>query len=306
MRNGSLVTIGSFDGVHRGHAALLERTLLEARKRKLRPLALTFHRPPKMVLQHPPKRQLLSTPLEKEWEIRRVGIKTISFLTFNRSMSQTRPFAFFRDFLLNRLKAKGIVVGADFRFGNNRAAGARELVSWGQQFGIPVWVIPAVTWDGTIVSSSRIREAFESNRFTKGLNFLGHPYSIFGRRASGEGLGRRIGFPTINLAVDEQKCLPKGVFLIEGWTMEKKRVPRRLGKPFYGVCNIGHRPTVSSGKRITMELHAFNFSERMNSRYYLVRLVRRLRGEKRFASIQRLITAIRRDVQRGQELLKLL
>jgi riboflavin kinase / FMN adenylyltransferase len=297
MRGGRLITIGSFDGVHRGHQALLERTVLEARKRKVRTLALTFPIPPRMVLDAHARRLLLSSEFEKRYLLSRHGMEEVEVLVFNRDLAGMRPFGFFKEILFNRLKACGIVIGADFRFGADRSAGALELVRWGEDFGIPVWVIPPVRYARQVVSSTVIRALFEEGRFRKASAFLGHPYLIAGPVIRGHGLGSRIGVPTANIGVHEDKVLPRGVFSVRGWIEGSEH---RAGGVMRGVCNIGIRPTFG-GKRPTVEVHFPGKKLDLRGRMLCIELDRRLRGEKRFRSIEALKAQINRDIRGAME-----
>lgn len=298
FRSGFIVTIGSFDGVHLGHQALLDRTIAEAQKRHVRSLALTFEIPPKMVLQPRAISSVLTTPQEKEHLLKIQGIDQVSFLNFNGDLSKVNGFYFFKYLLLQKFCARGIVVGLDFRFGVNRSAGALELVRWGQDYDIPVWVIPPVRHKREIISSSQIRTLIQNNNFPKALSLLGHPYPIFGEIVHGRGYGRKLGFPTANLKVPKIKLLPRGVFVLSGEALDSRG--RRLiinGRPhFNAVGNIGVRPTMLKRSQVTVEAH--NLGGPFSSKTVALRLqlLKRLRAEKRFPSIKSLKRAIKQDV----------
>jgi riboflavin kinase/FMN adenylyltransferase len=296
MAKGRIITIGSFDGVHRGHAALLDFTVQAARKRHLKSMALTFKVPPKIVLKQEPSKQLLSDVEEKRYLISRHRLDEIEMLNFNDKILSLKPFHFFRDILLRSYNARGVVVGADFRFGEGRSAGAVELVQWGGEFEIPVWVIPAVRWNGKIISSSSIREALAANRLDAANNLLGHPYIVGGRVVKGHARGRGLGFPTANIRAADGKLLPAGVFAVTGWYAGK------TGKKhaFKGVCNIGVRPTLYTGSPVTVEAHLFGTHPDLVGKQMMVELRRRLRGEKKFASADKLAAAIRKDVEQAR------
>ena len=293
MRGGRLITIGSFDGVHRGHQALLERTVNEAAKRKVRSLALTFPVPPRMVLDTKARRLLLSTELEKRDLLTGFGIDEVELLPFSKEMAAMRPFGFFKEVLLKRFRAVGIVVGTDFRFGAERAAGALELVRWGEEFEIPVWVISPVRWARTVVSSTLIRNLLENGFFQRATAFLNHPYLIAGRVVRGHGMGTKIGVPTANLDVHADKVLPRGVFAVNAWVEGHKNRP---GGRLFGVCNIGVRPTFR-GKHPTVEVHFPGKKLNLRGRTLFVELERRLRSEKRFKSVEDLKRQISRDIR---------
>ncbi len=297
MRGGRLVTIGSFDGVHVGHQALLSRTVTEAKKRQLKPMALTFHVPPRMILDPSSPFRVLSSKAEKEALLRIQGIEEVLSLNFNHKFAAMKPFAFFRNFLLEDLKARGVVVGMDFRFGLGRAAGALELVRWGEEFEIPVWVIPAVKCRRQVVSSSLIRHLIESNHFKQALCFLGHPYLIQGKVAPDRQMGRKLGFPTANLVLPKGKILPRGVFAVRGMVLGARN------PAFEGVCNIGTRPTFLRSPKVVVEVHIFGDMPRLSGKTLQVELLHRLRSEKKFESKEQLARAIASDVYRAKAFL---
>lgn len=294
MKRGRIITIGSFDGVHLGHAALLDCAVQEARKRQLKSLALTFSMPPKMVLEKTALSVLLTTSFEREWLIRKHGIDEVIFLDFNKQIAHVAPFQFFRDVLIERYQAKGIVVGADFRFGFNRSAGAVELVRWGLEYEIPVWVIPPVKKRGVIVSSSHVRMLLQNNQMRLLQGFLGHPVVVGGIVVKGRGLGKKIGFPTANIKQEPHKGLPRGVFAVRGWINKKA---------FTGVCNIGVRPTVSKNGSISVEVHSFGPVIPRPGQRVLIELLHALRPEKKFTSREELTRAIAKDVKRAKTML---
>ncbi|MCB4756501.1 MAG: riboflavin biosynthesis protein RibF [Elusimicrobia bacterium] len=311
MKKGRLITIGSFDGLHRGHAALVDRAVLEARKRGLRPAALTFSIPPRMVLETPGNYYLLSTLLEKECLLQSRGIDDVIFLPFDKQLSQVRPFEFFRRVLIDVYQAKGLVVGLDFRFGQRRGAGARELVQWGCEYDLPVWVISPVRYSGKIVSSTLIRQfIMMENHFKAATNFLGHPYLVAGRVVKGRGVGKEMGIPTANIDVEKGKVLPRGVFIIQAWvegnTARQKLVDdyRQKGRSHKGICNIGVRPTFLKRSPLTMEIHLFDRDLSLMGKRVAIELLHKIRDERRFPSKEALIQVISRDELKARRFFK--
>jgi len=290
----TLITIGSFDGVHLGHKALIARTLLEAKKRHWKALALTFLVPPKMILDKKFPYHLLTTPEEKKFLIRKSGIRRVVSLNFDKKLSEMRPFNFFRDLLINQHGARGLVVGHDFRFGVNRSAGAEQLVQWGQEFEIPVWVIPPVKKGRNIISSTKIRKALNQNRFHEALSFMGNGYVVMGKVVKGQGRGKDLGFPTANLKISKEKILPRGVFAVRGSPV----APRM--KWSYGVCNIGVRPTFYKTSRLSVEVHFFGRKRSFLGKYLVLELRRKIRPEKKFSSAQQLIAALQSDTRKAR------
>ncbi|MFN0117733.1 MAG: bifunctional riboflavin kinase/FAD synthetase [Elusimicrobiota bacterium] len=295
MKRGRFITIGSFDGIHLGHQALIERTVLEAKKRGYKTLALSFRTPPRMVLNPTSKLALLSTEKEKEQLFKKFGIDDVHFLDFDHDISQMKGFYFFKKVLLERFQAKGIVVGLDFRFGMNRSSGAHELVRWGGEFEIPIWVIPPVKWSKSIVSSTLVRNLFEENKFIKASHFLGHPYLISGQVKKGEKIGSKIGFPTANIEVSKGKILPLGVYVVKG----KVERSSRSQISSWGICNIGYKPTVSKSKFPHVEVHFLKKLPPLYNREISIELLHRLRGEKKFNNLSALQKAIQSDQKRA-------
>jgi len=298
MKKGFIITIGSFDGVHRGHASLLSRARLEARKRNLKSMALTFRIPPKMVLDPHISHEMLSTPWEKEVLIKAFKIDRVLFLDFDRKIAGQKSFYFFRHQLVGEFNARGIVVGSNFRFGINRSAGALELVHWGEEFGIPVWVIAPVKEKEFFISSSKIRDLIKEGRFETAHRFLGHPYLISGPKVKGRGGGKKLGFPTINLEV-KKKALPRGVFVVSGWSGSRP-LTFPFKKRFYGVCNIGTRPTFLKHSPVIVEVHVLKDLKNARGKFVFVELLKKLRNEKKFSSKETLISAIARDVGKAR------
>lgn len=302
MKRGRLITIGSFDGVHLGHRSLIDCAVTEARRREVKSLALTFSLPPRMVLSRENRPFLLSDPMEKEFLLRRVGLDEVAVLSFEKELAEMKAFRFFRSVLMERLKARGIVVGADFRFGADRGAGALELVRWGQDFHVPVWVMPQVKHASAAISSTSIRAALEEGRYAPVQKLMGHPYLIRGRVVPGRQLGRKLGAPTANLETAPFKVLPRGVYAVRAWWGGEGRIPapRRVR---YGVANIGVRPTVEKKGRVTVETHLFGPAIDLTGRWLFVELLRKIRDEKRFASLTALQAAIGADIRAAKRVI---
>ena len=299
MPKGNLITLGSFDGVHLGHAALLERTVKEAKKRKLTPIAVTFLHPPRHVMDRRSSQALITSPVEKDVLLRRFGIKKVVTLEFNKKLAQVRSFSFFRDILVKQFHAKGIVIGMDFRFGANRSAGAAELVRWGQEYEIPVWVIPSVKKMGAVISSTRIRQLLRENRYPDAARLLGHPSLIRGCVVKGRGVGTKLGIPTANLVYDAKKILPNGVFAISGRVMTAQGRHIKGGR-LKGVCNIGVRPTFLKKSRLVVEAHFFGKRRNLLGKILELEIQKKIRDEKRFPSKEALIKGIHRDMQKAR------
>lgn len=292
MKKGAIVTIGSFDGVHRGHMALLKKTCEEANKRKKTALGLTFKIPPKVVLKKEKGPFLLSTPDEKKWLVKSLGIDHLDFYDFNRQSSRTHPHHFFKNILIDKYNVSGVVVGHDFRFGVNRSAGAVDLVRWGVEHNIRIWIIGPVKAGSLIISSSQIRAFLLKSNINKAQQLLGHPYLIIGPVVRGLGLGQTLGFPTVNIQPQPNKIYPRGVYAVRGWVGNGQR-------KFKGVCNIGFRPTVSNTGKLSIETHVLGKTPVFGKQKVSIELLKKMRDEKRFKSQKALIHAISGDVEKA-------
>jgi len=253
-----------------------------------------------MVLDESARKLLLSDETEKQWLLRAQGMDEVKILQFDHHLAETRPFGFFRDWLLKKFDARGVVVGADFRFGAGRSAGAVELVRWGIDFGIPVWVISPVKFRRQVVSSTLIRGLFEQGKFKAACDFLGHPYLIAGRVVKGRGVGRGIGFPTANLQTRPEKVLPTGVFAVRARVGASPASARRA---IDGVANIGVRPTFIETSHPLVEVHLFGKPGELVGKFMSVQLVKRIRAEKKFPGVEALKAQIARDVRTARKIL---
>ncbi len=303
---GRVIAIGSFDGVHLGHQSLIARTIQEAQKRGYKSTILTFRIPPKMVLDPQESHELLSDSYEKEALLRSYGIDEVIFLDFSEEVARLMPFGFFKYVLIKKLNAKGIVVGSNFRFGFHRSAGAAELVQWGEKFKIPVWVLPSVKSHGVVISSSHIRQLVQDGRFEQFHALLGHPFLIGSQVVKGRGIGKKMGVATLNLA-PKHKALPRGVFIIRGWSVgilkggQPNSFKRNNQRLFFGVCNVGIRPTFLKKSPVTVEVHILEGLDLAKGKFLFIELLKKIRNEKRFPSKTALIKVIEQDIRKADK-----
>lgn len=290
-KSSRLITLGSFDGFHLGHKALVSRTVQEAMKRNLTATALTFRLPPRMILNPSPENAILSTEREKEFLLKSAGLDEVVFLNFTPKLQRLRPYSFFRDILLKKFQAKGLIVGLDFKFGVGRSGGVMELLRWGMEERIPIWIIPPVRKNNIVISSTGIRQCLREGDFKTADALLGHPYLIRGKVAKGRGLGRKLGFPTTNLEILPPKVLPKGVFVVQGLKFNGKKA-----EILKGICNIGVRPTFYKKSPTTMEIHWLSGVPPRNDQFVLVELLHLIRAERKFRNSAALVRAIENDL----------
>jgi riboflavin kinase/FMN adenylyltransferase len=293
-----LVVIGNFDGVHRGHQAVIESALRISDEQGLRPLVLTFHPHPAEVLGRG-NRPVLTTIDRKAELLLQLGERLeVVIEPFTLALSQLAPAEFVREVLLERLDAKVVIVGENFRFGHQRAGDLPLLRALGEKLGFDAHAEPLVGDDQGRFSSTRARKALEAGDLASVELCLGRPHSLSGVVVRGAARGRVLGFPTANLAPVLEAIPPYGVYAcrVSRVVGEGEAVP--LGP---GVLNLGVRPTVQGG--FSVEAHLLDFSGDLYDARLRVELIARVRDEQRFASIDELKAQIARDVLRARELL---
>lgn len=290
----SVVTIGTFDGVHLGHRSILREVTDRARIHGWRSMLITFDPHPREVVGMNGSPLYLLTTIDERLElIAQAGIETCLVVPFTRSLSLRSAEEFFEDVIIRTAGARHVVVGYNHKFGNGRGADATDLARLAAPKGIGTTTVPACTIDGATVSSTAIRTALLDGAVETASKFLGRPYRLVGLVQRGEGLGRRLGYPTANLHLDQQrKLLPKrGVYSITA---------RLHDESFRGVMNIGVRPTVSEKHVLTVEAHLLDFDRDIYGETLTVDVHHRVRDEQTFASVEALIAQIAADVEKAR------
>jgi riboflavin kinase/FMN adenylyltransferase len=291
---GSVVTIGTFDGIHPGHQALIQR-LREHGKRLQRPaMMLTFEPMPREYLAaaDPPAR--LTSWRERWRALQRTGLDYVLQLPFDERLRSLSGEDFAK-LLAHTLKTPAVVVGHDFRFGRNGEATGPMLYQAGSRLGFEVDVVPPVLIDGIRVSSSMIRRALERGDLQAAARLLGRPYSMIGRVVRGDQLGRTLGFPTANLRLGRKRSPLQGIFAV--------RVRGADGaESLPGVASLGTRPTVG-GKTVVLEAHIFDFAGDLYGREIEVEFVAKLREEECFANLDELVKQMHVDAAQAREIL---
>ena len=285
---GAALTVGTFDGVHRGHHDVLARLAARARRSGLRSVLVTFEPHPSEVLK-PERAPLMLTPGdEKLAALAESGIDYAVILPFTRALAALTAEHFVEDVLLPRFGMRELVVGYDHGFGRDRAGGVDVLRELGARRGFPVEVVPPyVLPNGETVSSTMIRAAVTEGDLERAAEALGRPYSVIGRVAQGEGRGRLLGYPTINVALPSPRKLlpPAGVYAV--------RVETPAGA-FGGMMNLGPRPTFGDGA-LSLEAHLFDADVKLYHRSVRITFVRWLRETRRFDGPEALVQQLGRD-----------
>ncbi|MBT3541890.1 bifunctional riboflavin kinase/FAD synthetase [Flavobacteriaceae bacterium] len=283
----SILTIGTFDGIHIGHQKILKSLVAQAKKENLLANVLTFFPHPRMVLQKESQIKLIDTLKEREDFLRKLGVDNLIIHPFSVAFSKLTALEFIQNILVKQLKIDSLYIGYDHRFGRNREATVEDLKSYGQQYDFKVNIISAQQIATIAVSSTKIREAIALGDFVKVHHFLGRPFQLRGTVTKGEGIGRKLAFPTANLNVNiPYKIIPpQGVYLVS--ILLEKGV-------FYGMMNIGTRPTLS-GKNESIEIHIFDFNEDLYGKMITVCLYEKIRDERKFDSLEALKTQLIKD-----------
>ncbi len=282
------ITIGSFDGIHLGHKALLQRAKELANELKATPVVVTFDPHPRKVLFPESHFKLLTTIEEKLELIEKEGINHICLVPFTRVLAELSADLFVEKYLVDGLKVQAVVVGFNFRFGKGREGNIDVLKRLGRVFEFRAESLGPIKVNGLTVSSSTIRGLIEKGEVEKAGELLGHPYFFSGEVIKGKGRGVKLGFPTANLKVPEEKLLPPpGVYGVKAMVK---------GQKFFGAMNIGRNPTFDE-KELSVEVHLFDFSGNLYGEVLRVEVLKFVREEKKFASPEELRLQIKKDCE---------
>ena len=291
----SILTIGTFDGVHLGHQKIITSLVTKAKQKSLQANILTFFPHPRMVLQKESNLKLIDTLEEKQNLLSELGIDNLIIQPFSKEFSKLTAIEFTRDVLVSELGMSALMIGYDHRFGKNREASVEDLITYGQSYNFEVTVIPAQDISSITVSSTKIRDAIKISNFKKVNQFLGRPYELNGKVIKGNGVGRTIKYPTANIEIKEIYKLipPKGVYLVKIY----------LGKnEFSGMMNIGNRPTIN-GLNQTIEVYIFDFDKDIYGKNLKVCFLKKIRKEKKFDSLPSLKSQLKKDEENCKRIL---
>jgi riboflavin kinase/FMN adenylyltransferase len=284
----SVITIGTFDGVHIGHQQIIHRLVDTARKNDLQALVLTFFPHPRMVIQNDTNIKLINTIDEKAKQLEQLGVDHLVVKEFTKSFSRLTALEYVRDILVNKLKVKHIIVGYDHHFGRNRTANINELKEFGAFYDFEVTEIEPKEVDDVAVSSTKIRSAILEGNILTANKFLGYNFMLTGTVIKGKGLGKTLDFPTANIQIEAAyKLIPKhGVYVVKS---------QIKGVEVFGMMNIGKNPTVSEGNQTKIEVHFFDFSANLYGAVLKIELLDHLRSEIKFPNIEALKLQLEKD-----------
>ena len=300
----SAATIGCFDGVHRGHQMLVQMMVCEARKRGLKPIAVTFDRLPRQLFDPSFHPQLLSTLEEKEACLKALGVEEVIVLPFTHQLAALSAEAFMREILRDQLSVELLVTGYDHRFGHDRSEGFDDYVRYGQLLGIDVVRGDVAMMDDQMaVSSTVIRQMLaEEGRVEMMSDVLTRRYTLSGRVVSGEHIGHELGFPTANLEPDSQEKLVPASGAYAVWAIVDSGNTNPSEQRMPAMMNIGTRPTFE-GKQQTLEVHILKDVGNLYGQKMTVEFVSRLRDEQRFDKREALIAQLKSDRQTTEAIL---
>ena len=285
----SILTIGTFDGVHIGHNKILTKLVEESKKNNLSSLIMTFFPHPRMVLQKSQEIKMIDTIDEKIHLFEKTGVDNLIIQPFDENFSKIRAKEFVEEILVKKLKIKHIIIGYDHRFGKDREASVDDLKKFGLNYMFTVEEIAAQEIHSIAISSTKIRNAILKGEIKKCNEYLGRNFMLTGEVVHGDGLGKKINFPTANIEIAETyKIIPKnGVYLV------KAIINSEI---YFGMMNIGVRPTIG-GKNKSLEIHFFNFKDNIYNKTISVEIISKIRDEEEFSSIDELKIQLKKDEQ---------
>jgi riboflavin kinase/FMN adenylyltransferase len=289
----AVVTIGTFDGVHVGHQKIINRLLEVTRQTGGESVILTFFPHPRMIL-HPEdvNIKLISTMAEKAARLEAAGIDHLIITPFTRDFSNLSPQEYIKDFLVERIGTRRLVIGYDHRFGKDRSGGLQHLQEYSSEYGFEVEEIPEQDIHDVAVSSTRIRQSILSGDIETANDFLGYPFCLTGKVIKGDQIGRQIGYPTANLFIEETyKLIPSdGIYAV--------RIGQQGGKveggTREGMAYIGHRPTVNGMSR-NIEVNIFDFDQDIYGEQIRLDFLKFIRADQKFNSLEELTQQLKKD-----------
>lgn len=293
----TIVTLGTFDGVHIGHKKIIERLLLNAKELNCESLVLTFFPHPRMVLQKDSDVKLLNTIEEKTNLLSKTGLDNLVIHPFDQAFSRLTAEEFVKNVLVDSFNVKKIIIGHDHRFGRNRTADIDDLIAFSEVYGFEVEQISVQEINEVAVSSTKIRNAILNGNIDLANNYLDYNYSFKGKIVKGKQLGRTIAFPTANFEIeDNYKLIPQnGVYVVESLINERT---------IFGMMNIGFNPTVGENAK-TIEVFYFDFNDDLYGQQITVSILHRLRSEQKFDSLDALKQQLKSDQMAALDFIKI-
>ncbi|ROT46305.1 bifunctional riboflavin kinase/FAD synthetase [Pusillimonas sp. NJUB218] len=295
----SAVSIGNFDGVHRGHQTILARVAHVAQERDLTPTVMTFYPHPRVYFARTGNRpELMPTQIsslrDKVWGIQRLHIRQLALMRFNQKLAELSAEDFIRYTLVDGLNTRWLLVGEDFRFGRKRTGDLDMLRKAGREYGFEVDIITDVVDEhGHRISSSEVRTALAVGNLARAEHLLGHPYRISGHVVHGKKLGRTLGYPTLNVNVPQLCAARSGIYIVRAHGLAEQ--------PLNGVASLGVRPTVDNNGRVLLEVHLLDCRVDAYGKLTRIEFLKFLRDEETFPDLPTMTAAIDNDAQRARD-----
>lgn len=293
----SVATIGSFDGVHKGHRFLIDNVIRIAKTKNYKSLLYTFSLHPRQVIDKSWNPMLLTTYSEKMKLLAETGIETCVIQDFTEELANYTALEFMNEVLKKQYNVQHLIIGYDHHFGHEKNESAEDYIRYGESVGIEVEKAPAFLYKKNIISSSFIRQMIIEGNVKDAINFLGYPYFIEGSVVMGNQIGRKIGFPTANISINNpNKLIPQnGVYA----------VIVHIGENSYqGMLNIGYRPTIGNNIERTIEVYILHFNKNIYNSPIKIDFIERLRSEEKFNDLSALKTQLEKDKKKVEDTLK--
>ncbi len=293
----TVLTIGTFDGFHVGHQAIILSVVETAKELNSRSLVITFEPHPRSVVSNDYDIKLITTLNEKLDQFEKSGIENVLIINFTLEFSKLTAEEFVSNYLVDKTGIKAIILGHDHKLGKDRAGGEDKIKELGAKYNFDVVPVSAVQIDNEIVSSTKVRNALLNNELDKANKFLGRNYSISGKVVEGARRGRTLGFPTANINPDDpHKIIPSnGIYFVEFFVRKHKH---------FGLLNIGTRPTFDDSAKVILEAYLYDFKDDIYGEDVSVNLLNRMRDELKYNTKEELIAQMEIDKQNGIELIK--
>lgn len=284
----TIVTLGTFDGVHLGHKKILEKVIHSSQELNAESIVLTFFPHPRSILQSSEEMKQLNTMDEKITLLKNIGIDNLIIHPFNKEFSRLTAEEFVTKVLLEKFKLQKIIIGHDHRFGRNRTADITDLINFGNEYHFEVEQISAEEINDAAISSTKIRNALNNGQIELANQYLGYPYMLSGKVIHGKQLGRTIGFPTANILVENEFKLipPHGVYIVQVTI---------LNNTYNGMLNIGTNPTTDTTTTQKIEVNIFDFDDDLYNQTITVHFLKKIREELKFQSVDELIQHLHLD-----------
>ena len=292
----TVVTVGTFDGLHRGHKTILDALKNKAKQLNSKSVVFTFWPHPRFVLGTIDGLELLSTIEEKAKILDEYGIDYLVTVEFTKEFAAQSSFEFVENVLVGSLKVKHLVLGYDHHFGRNREGRFDKLQECASKFGFTIEQVSALSSNDENISSTKIRNALKQGDITKANKYLGYNYPLTGKVVKGEAIGRKIGFPTANIKTENYKLIPSnGVYAVK---------VKHNNIEYNGMLNIGNKPTVNNTDNVNIEVNIFKFDKDIYNQNITIEFIEKIRDEQKFENLDKLKMQLEQDKKRVIKLLK--